>query len=168
MPWIDEVWIRSDVEKSLVWKKHLNLCNICIRILSNVTLVKIFSSLNRDYFRWGMISLNHISFQWFRKNTLVLFYVGIFWLSHCVVCVWGGQPLEQDCQDGVPSRVGQGLNPLSLFPHLSKRTVRVVTSWDFGSSENFGLDDARKACIPHTPRWDSRPWTSEDFTVVCL
>lgn len=89
-------------------------------------------------------------------------------ITLCCVCVGGGQPLEQDCQDGVPSRVGQGLNPLSLFPHLSKRTVRVVTSWDFGSSENFGLDDACKACIPHTPRWDSRPWTSEDFTVVCL
>lgn len=51
IPWTDEVWIRPDIETSFLLKKHVNLCTICIRILSNVTPVKIFSNPNRDYFR---------------------------------------------------------------------------------------------------------------------
>lgn len=44
IPWTDEVWIRPDIERSFLLKKHANLCTICIRILSNVTPVKIFSN----------------------------------------------------------------------------------------------------------------------------
>lgn len=51
MPWIDEVWIKLDIEISSVVENHLDLCNICVRILSNVTFVEIFSNLSRDYFR---------------------------------------------------------------------------------------------------------------------
>lgn len=51
IPWTDEVWIRPDIETSFLLKKHVNLCTIHIRILSNVTPVKIFSNPNRDYFR---------------------------------------------------------------------------------------------------------------------
>ena len=39
MPWTDGVWIKPDIERSFVLKKHLNFCNICVRMLSHVALV---------------------------------------------------------------------------------------------------------------------------------
>lgn len=84
IPWTDEVWIRPDIERSFLLKKHANLCTICIRILSNVTPVKIFSNPSRDYFRWIMASLNYISFQWFWKNHLSFSLCRCFGLLHRV------------------------------------------------------------------------------------
>lgn len=85
MPWIDEVCIKPDIERSSILEKHLNLCNICVRILSNVTLVKTFSNLSRDYFRWIMISVNHISFHCFGNNYLSCIFYRYLW----VMASWG-------------------------------------------------------------------------------
>lgn len=69
-----------DIATSFLLEKHLNLHNIYIRILSNVTPVKIFSNLNSDYFWWIMCSSNHISFQWFWKIYLSFILYRCFWV----------------------------------------------------------------------------------------
>lgn len=73
------------------------------------------------------------------------------WVSfgYRIVLGWGGAASGAGLPRWRSIKSGSGTEPSeSQFPHLSKRMVRAVTSWDF-SSENFGLDDACKACIPH-------------------
>ena len=123
MPWTDEVWIKPDIERSFVLKKHLNFCNICVRMLSHVALVQIiFQTEQRlfqmkyDFFNPYFISVVQKKFSQFCFST------DIFWLLHCVGGSLRGKTallaFHHEWEVTEPSK--------SQFPHLYKRRVIIL------------------------------------------
>lgn len=105
--------LNQTLKDLLYWRSILISVIFVLGFLSNVTLVKTFSNLSRDYFRWIMISVNHISFHCFGNNYLSCIFYRYLW----VMAPWGAGSRGLPWLHAITS--GQVTEPSkSQFPYL--------------------------------------------------